>query len=119
METETTTPQTDEASNVTTTLGSYSVSFTRPLAPEDTTDKNLTRDMQTIFWMYGRVDNNTLFIVRSADQFGTAQIDLRDTTVVPPSEGEVVPPSEGEGGPAPVQPTPSDPVDLGSLSFVT
>jgi hypothetical protein len=112
-------PAVDENSTATNrTVGSYSVSFTRPLASDDANDANLTRNAQTIFWMYGQVMNNSLIIVRSTDQFGTAEINLAETPATP-SESQTDGGAGGQQEPPAVEPVPSEPVNSGALSFAT
>ncbi len=61
------------------TTGSYSVSFTRLFSTSDPLDTNLTLSNTPIFWIYGRVENNQLIIVRSSEQFGTSELNLVET----------------------------------------
>ena len=55
------------------TLGSYSVSFMRPFNTNDTEhDFQLTQTTIDVFWIYGRIEDGQMFIIRNENQSGAA-----------------------------------------------
>lgn len=81
-----------------TTLGAFSVSFTRPFNTEDTTeDFPLTRSVIDVTWIYGRIEESNYVLNFDETQFGTASIDLRE----------------------PEEPTPIDPIQSGALANIS
>lgn len=70
------------------TIGSYSVSFYKPLQSNDTdNDTILARSVQDVYWIYGPIENfNDIYNLNDTNFSGAASIDLTDTTVVQPGD---------------------------------